>query len=220
MNESFFSFLDNIELSEVIPKQQMGSSKVEKNPTEADIRVFADGAIYPSEKLVEEFNLEYQSEGSDIVENGFDLIDTALWGMLPKDTPRFLAIATVNRASARKPMLFGKYRMKDGKPVHSVMSQGSISAGKTLLSYLDVVLGVEMGDEPYLDLKLVRERKLSSNNGIYNLPYVVAKGKEAGVIKSVRRENCEIYPLIVVNTEPIGEEPQKANIEEVPFENQ
>lgn len=205
---SDFSFLNNIELSEVSPKQQGRAKRADNNPADADLRVFPTGEIYPSLALIEEFGLEYQKEGSDDIQNGFDLIDSKLWGMLPEGTPRFLAIATVAKGEARKPMLFGKFRSKDGKPTHSVGEQGSTSSGNLLLTYLETVLEVEMGDLPYIDLNIVREHKISSANGIYNLPYTQQKGDDAGTVKSIRRENCEIYPLVVaVEAElPVEEE--------------
>ena len=216
---SDFSFLNNIELSEVAPKQMGRAKRAESNPVDADLRVFATGEIYPSLALVKEFNLEYQPEGSDNVENGFDLIDTKLWGMLPEGTPRFLAIATVSKNSARKPMLFGKSRKVDGKPVHSVTEQGSMASGNTVIEYLKTVLGIEM-EGSYIDLNIVREHKIQSSNGIYNLPYVQQKGEDAGAVKTVRRENCEIYPLMVVeSTEVPTEESPVENEADLSVEN-
>lgn len=210
-----FSFLDNIELSEVAPKQVGRTKRAESNPTSADLRVFPNGELYPSLELIDEFSLEYQEEGFEGLENGFDLIDSELWGMLPKGTPRFLAIATVSKDSLRKPMLFGKSRKKDGQPVHSVGAQGSTASGLLLLDYLDRVLDVSIGDLPYIDLQIVREHRIASNNGIYNLPYVQQKGEDSGTIKSVRREECEIFPLIPtsLNQETPVEEPSKEEIE-------
>ena len=208
-----FGFLDNIELSEVSPKQVGRAKRADSNPTDADLRVFPNGELYPSIALVEEFNLEYQEEGKEAIESGFDLIDSDLWGMLPEGTPRFLAIATVSKDSPRKPMLFGKSRKKDGKPVHSVAEQGSTASGLQLLSYLKTVLGIEIHEADYLDLNIVRKYKITSNNGIYNLPYIQQKGDDAGAIKSVRRENCEIFPLELAGVSL--EEPVKEVAEEV-----
>ena len=219
---SEFSFLESIELSTIAPKQMGRAKRAESNPTDADLRVFATGEIYPSLALVEEFALEYQKENSEAVENGFDLIDSNLWGMLPDETPRFLAIATVSKGAARKPMLFGKSRKVNGKPVHSVVEQGSTASGRTVMTYLKEVLDVEITGD-YLDLNIVREHKLQSPNGIYNLPYVQQKGEDAGTIKSVRRENCEIFPLSPVIQTVITEVPQEEieveneKVDELPF---
>lgn len=213
-----FSFLDNVELSEVTPAAGR-VSRGDSNPENADLRVFSTGEVYPSKALVEEFDLEFQAEGSDVVENGFDLIDSKLWGMLPDNTPRFLAIATVPKNGAkagyRKPMLFGKCRKKDGKPIQSVVDQGSTASGKLLLDYLEEVLGVTIAEGAnFVDLNIVREHKLASPNGVYNLPYTVRKGDDAGALRSVRRENCEIFPLIVA-VEEATDVPTETPVEEL-----
>jgi len=210
---SDFSFLDNVELSEVSPKQAGRAKRAESNPTDADLRLFLNGEIYPSLALIEEFSLEYQEEGSEEVQNGFDLIDSKFWGMLPEGTPRFLAIATVSKQAARKPMLFGKSRLKDGKVVNPVGVQGSVTSGKILLEYLSTVLDMSFEGLPHVDLNIVREHKLASANGIYNLPYIQQKGEDAGAVKSVRRENCEIFPLVVASS--VQTEIPQEEVEEV-----
>lgn len=210
-----FSFLDNLELSEVNSAPGRVAKKAPLNPENADLRLFKDGSLYPSTKLVAEFNLEYLAEDAEGVENGFDLIDSKIWGMLPEGTPRFLAIATVSKHEARKPMLFGKARKKDGKPVQSVLEQGSTASGNQLAEYAEEVLNVTFGDDQeYMDFNILREHKIASANGVYNFPYVQKKGEAAGTIKSVRRENCEIFPLVVAILET-EEVPMETPVEEL-----
>lgn len=199
-----FSFLDNVELTEVQPSATRGGKKANSNPTEADLRVFKTGEVYPSLALTEEFSLEYQPEGSEVVENGLDLINSANWGMLPKGTPTFLAVAVISKGEARKPHLFGKSRKKeDGTPIHSVNEQGSAAAGNILIAHLEEVLGFKFGeDQAFVDLDIDREHLIASPNGIYNLPRLQMKGEKAGTLTSIRRENCEIYPLTIAVAEP------------------
>lgn len=195
-----FSFLDNVELTEVQASVTRGGKKANPNPQNADLRVFKSGEVYPSLALVEEFNLEYQPEGSTEVENGFDLINSTDWAMMPNSVPQFLAIAVISKGEARKPHLFGKSRKKeDGTPVHSVADQGSAASGKTLIEYLEEVLNFTFTTESYVDLNIDREHPIVSPNGVYSLPRKQVKGDKAGNLTNIRRENCEIFPLALAN---------------------
>lgn len=218
-----FSFLDNIQLTEVQPTSTRKTTKAEANPTEADLRLFADGSLYPSLALIKEFNLEYLEDGAEGVELGFDLIDSKFWGMVPDKIERFLAIATVSKHEAPKPMLFGKARKTDGKPVQSVADQGSTASGNLLVEYLNDVYGFEFAEgQEYVDLTIDRTHPIQAANGIYNIPRTVRKGPKAGEVTSTRREGCQIYPISVgqiTNVEPDttmeDELPQASPVEDV-----
>jgi len=213
-----FSFLEGLELTEVQASATRGGKKANPNPDNADIRVFATGEVYPSLALTEEFQLEYQPEGSAEVENGLDLIDSNQWDMLPDGVPQFLAVAIVSKGEARKPHLFGKSRKgEDGTPIHSVNDQGSTASGKALIAALEATLGFEFAEgQSFVDLDIDREHLLASPNGIYNLPRVQMKGEKAGTLTFVRRENCDIYPMTIhgqVETQETAEEPAEEEIE-------
>ena len=197
-----FSFLEGLELTEVQASATRGGKKANPNPENADLRVFATGEIYPSKALTDEFNLEYQPEGSTEVENGLDVIDSEQWDMLPDGTPRFLAIAVISKGEARKPHLFGKSRKNDdGTPVHSVNDQGSTASGKVLIAALEAALNFTFAEgQSFVDLDIDREHLIASPNGIYNLPRTQMKGENAGKRTFVRRENCIIYPLTLTDT--------------------
>lgn len=212
-----FSFLEGLELTEVQASATRGGKKANPNPENADLRVFATGEVYPSLALTEEFNLEYQPEGSTEVENGLDLIDSNQWDMLPDGVPQFLAVAVVSKGEARKPHLFGKSRKgEDGNPIHSVNDQGSAASGKALIAALAATLDFEFAEgQSFVDLNIDREHLLASPNGIYNLPRVQMKGEKAGTLTFVRRENCAIYPMTIAGetTEIVEETAVEEDIE-------
>ena len=215
-----FSFLDNVQVIEVQPSMGRQTSKAEPNPTDSDLRLFKDGSLYPSLPLTKEFDLEYQDDATAIRENGFDLINSDDWGMMPKGTPQFLAIATVPKEAAPKPMLFGKSRKVDGKSVHSVNDQGSMASGKTLIEYIEATeakaaMEVAFEAQGFIDLDIIREHPIASANGIYNFPRLVKKGDNAGNLTSIRRENSQIYPLIVV---PMAQDNETDTVHEIDLE--
>jgi hypothetical protein len=101
-------------------------------------------------------------------------------------------------------MLFGKCRKTDGKAVHSVNDQGSVASGKTLIEYLENsefggVMKAAFEATGFIDLSIVREHLIASSNNIYNFPRLVTKGTNSGNLTSVRRENAQIFPLVVVS---------------------
>lgn len=212
-----FSFLDGLELTEVQASATRGGKKANPNPTDADLRVFATGEVYPSLALTDEFQLEYQPEGSTEVENGLDVINSNDWDMLPEGTPSFVAVAIVSKGEATKPHLFGKSRRDDdGNPIHSVNDQGSKASGKAIIEALEAAIGFTFAEgQSFVDLSLDREHMITSPNGIYSLPRKQMKGENAGLLKRVRRENCDIYPItLAMETATAQEETEADALEE------
>jgi len=216
MTDQVFDFLDDLELEEVTGRNSAGGVKfggIDKNPVDADLRLFPDGSMYPSKELVKEFNLEYQPKDSTNPEYGFDIFSSKHWGQYQtakkaykaktgKDMPEIIVISPVSRHSA-KVDAFGKTTYKkDGSPKSSVIDQGASTFGKQMI---DEIFPEVLGKDPFaegkafIDLKINRENRIpSTQNGIYNIPKKLVKGKDAGKFSYTRRENAMFYPLTVV----------------------
>jgi len=137
-------FLKDIQLEAVedSPKAS-GLTKKQRRPEDdvLAIRIWKDGSVYPSKKLVDTFNLEYpvaaiteeEKENKKVrsyefpsgTGNGLDVIDSRAWGMYKNDNPKqqFIAVAIVPK-SEPKIDLFGSTKYNDkGTPLSSVLDQ-------------------------------------------------------------------------------------------------
>lgn len=185
---SMLSFLKSAKLEEVEEKKRPSGATKEFNPNPAvlAIRVWRDGRVYPSQALVDKFNLEYQSgryETKDIPEvkddqgnvtqpagvkrvftpsetpgNGFDVIDSRLLVGYHAEG-HMLFIGAVPKTEG-KVDLFSTTRYKeDGSPMTTVMSQAAATFGKdVLVSAIRDIYGVELGDKKeYVDMMIVDE---------------------------------------------------------------
>lgn len=200
---SFLSFLGNVS---VAPKSiatvanRKGGVKKERNPIIGDIRVFKTGAVYPSQKLVNDFNLEYSSKDAEHQGMGFDVIDSREWNQMSSPVP-FLMVAHVPKKAGRVDMFAQTSYNEDGTPVSSVMDQGTVTFGKKLLQMVKEVYGVEPTEEKdYIDLSIVADdnlaQALASAKGIYFLPKTKTRGENKGKADYERRENVAIYAFI------------------------
>lgn len=156
---SLLGFLQSAKVEEVQPQQKQQRVSKQRNPAEAllAIRVFANGSIFPSQALVDKFDLEYRDaairketlplkDGETIartknvydfpngVGNGFDLIDTRSWTIQWNASGHMLLLAATPK-DAGKVDLFSSvaYDDKTGKPKVSVMEQGVQTFGKDVL---------------------------------------------------------------------------------------
>lgn len=195
-------FLNDVELVEKqAERSRAAGAKYPMNG--ADIRVFKNGATYPSKELVEEFSLEYQLKGSEFMGNGFDVINSQDWEMYPVTDPdkQLIFIASVDRGKNSKVDLFSttKWDPETKEPTNSVLAQGATGFGTTLLEWaLEIYpeLNTRMEEDGYVDLMIVRETTIPSKNGIYYLPKVKTRGSDKGTVTAVRRENSVISPLV------------------------
>lgn len=135
---------------------------------------------------------------------GFDIVDSSKWSQVAKSwgTNRRLVLAGVTFKRAGKVDLFAGCRYDEaGKPIGSVLDQGSSTYGKAeLLPMLGEVYGVQCGENGYMDLQLVETHNLKAiaPNGIFNLPKTVVRGSKQGADALARRENIDIFPLVPV----------------------
>jgi hypothetical protein len=200
-----FNFLTNLVLEDT------RNTKVQRKtlPQGLTIRVYANGSVYPSQELIDKFNLEYplKKDMETNPGNGFDLIDSSEWTPT-KNYPRVILLGLVPR-SEPKVDLFSLARYdEEGKPKASVLTQGTVSA-----NLLDMVrsLGYLTEGQRYCDLKLEVDKPITLKDGIAFVPKVVEKGDRKGEATYERREDIVIYhavPQEVLDRQPeAGEEP-------------
>lgn len=204
-------FLEGITLTEVAKPVRKAGTRKEWNPSGMGIRVFKDGRVFPSSELVAKFNLEYperklvSEEGTKKTYefiggagNGLDFVDSRAWAQYNGDK-HFLAIAVVPKDQP-KVDLFANTRYDDGKPVCSVLEQGSATFGKsTMINAIKEVYGLDFTEEKdYIDMVVETGFNLNSlsKSGIFLFPKKVSRGKEAGQDDYQRRENVDIFGLV------------------------
>jgi hypothetical protein len=213
MKKITFDFLKTMELKEI--EKAPASATPEKTPAPgAHLRLFADGSIYPSKDLVEAHKLEFQNKDSVLVANGYDVFVSSDWAQYnntSKNAVPFVCVALVSK-HADKVDLFSQVRYDGNVPKSSVLNQKT-AAGQTLIDALSKVYLDNpeteniFGNKTYVDLKIVTEAPLHvSPTGIYHIPKVVERGKDAGKPTYVRRENIQIFPVSIVT--PAEEVPQ------------
>lgn len=136
--------------------------------------------------------------------NGFDIVDSSKWMQVKESwgtNPR-LILAGVTFKRAGKVDLFASCRYDEtGKPIGSVLEQGSSTYGKAeLLPMIAEIYGVQCGENGYMDLQLIESHNLRgiAKNGIFNLPKTVVRGTKLGNDAIARRENIDIFPLTPV----------------------
>ncbi len=169
-----------------------------RNPELADIRVYKDGAVFPSVALIKEFDLQYRAKEVEPKGNGFDVFkstdfpNTQHW---PKEN-RIIFIASVDKGQGKLD-LFGRttYNEETGA-ASDVLTQGAATFGKQLLEQIKEVYGEEPNEEGYIDLMIARDNGFNTDNGKYYIPKVVSRGTEKGSSTVVTREDITLYPLV------------------------
>lgn len=216
---SIFSFLSNQSLAantDVKPaKASTGSRALERNPTEADIRVFKSGAVYPSIALIQQDNLAYLPKDATGVANGYDVVNSKQFLNTQGWDKAVLFIALVCKTAA-KVDLFGRTTYDENGVPSDVASQGATTFGKELLETLKEVYGYEIPEgENFVDLKIVTDFTFNTPDNIYYLPKPISKGTRKGEIDLIRRENLTLnllMPLSMFKTE-MGEVPEADGVE-------
>lgn len=173
----------------------------DRNPVLADIRIFKNGAAYPSAALVTEFGLNFTAKDAADKGNAFDIFKSA-------DYPNTQAWPEENRvlfiASVPRTVKFGKTDLfsstgydETGAPSSDVLTQGAVTFGAKLLEYVKEVYNEEPTEEtPYVDLVIVRDSPFNTNDGIYYVPKVISRGEEKGKNEVIRREGLTLLPLV------------------------
>jgi len=209
-------FLNDIKLDAVTPKTTVKRTATPKLPENADLRVFANGKIYPSKAFVEANNLEYQPKSTSedgittVPGAGVDIFDSTRWGMIMGKLPQELVFCAIvprtqpNGKATPKIDLFGSCTYDEkGQPKASVYTQGAGTYGKKeMLNTLAKVYGIDWETTAYVDLKMDTEHTIKSPNNVYHLPKRVSSGAHKGEDTYIRRENLSIHPLVVAEVKP------------------
>lgn len=204
MKKITFDFLKNMELKE-IEKTPVSAPNSKYPAPGAHLRLFADGSVYPSAELVALHNLEYQNQDSTTPENGYDVFVSTDWGQYTGTVP-FVALALVSKHEPKVSLFSQTKYNADKTPKSSVLTQKT-TAGEELITALKTVYLEKpednlFGDKPYLDLVILLDQPLNKTaSGVYHLPKVIAKGKDAGKPSYVRREHVSIFPVAIAEEE-------------------
>lgn len=205
MKKITFDFLKTMEIKEV-EKTALAAPTSKLPAPGAHLRLFADFSVYPSEELVKLHNLEFQPEGSATPENGYDVFTSVEWeqyGNSSAAAQPFVCLALVSKHQSRVSLFSQTKYNADKTPKSSVLTQKT-TAGQELITALSAVYLEKpednlFQDKPYLDLVIGLNYPLAKTaTGIYHIPKVFAKGKEAGKPTYVRRENIQIFPLMIL----------------------
>jgi hypothetical protein len=219
---SIFNFLSNQSLAsnQVKPAAAVTAARgASKNPTEADIRVFRNGSVYPSLALILADELSYLPKGSDGLAFGYDVVNSKQFLNTQAWEQAVLFIAKVDKTSP-KVDLFGRTTYDaDGTP-GDVAHQGAATYGKDLIETLKAVYGYEIPEgEAFVDLKIVTDFQFNTPDNIYFIPKPVARGERKGEIELVRRENLTLnvlMPLSMVQAETGAVEAQNVEDDAIP----
>lgn len=216
----------------VIARTRTAGPRKEYNPIEADIRLWKDGSVYPSQALVDRLGLEFTARTADADGKwtdaaggfGFDVFQTQDYPAIKGNN--MVAIVPVARKEGKLDLFAtcNYYTKTDetngdipegakiGDPVVSVMDQGSNTFGKELLWMLNSSYGVIPNETGYIDLVIFGDAIRNVNGSlIYNIPKKVKKGDKAGELSYVRRESVDVFVLIPADeNQPTGELPVAA----------
>lgn len=200
---SGLSFLKNITLASndaVKPVTVRAKAAVNRNPETADIRIYRNGSVYPSAKLVNTCNLQYAPKDSTDKGNGFDVFSSKDFLNTKHLAEVFLFIAMVPRSEGKIDLFASCTFEEDGTPKSDVLSQGANTAGVEILEKIKEVYGIEMLEgESFMDLKIVSDSPFTTEDSIYFIPKTVSRGAKKGDVTLVRREDLTLYALVPVS---------------------
>lgn len=199
-------FLNDISLTKTEARTR--SASIDTTPASgAHLRLFSDGRIFPATQIVEDHSLEYVAREEE-VGNGYDIIDTDHFPNYPKGNPRLVMIALVSK-DAPKVDLFGSvgYDKSNGEAKSSVLTQGSSTTGKWLITLLEEVYGEDLFSEGtrFIDLVINMDFGITTPNNIYQFPKFTNRGPNKGEVKYQRRTDTELWPLTVLVADIEGE---------------
>lgn len=154
-------------------KSSGGGTRKQWNPTlPLAIRVWSDGSVFPSQGLLERFDLEYRSKPPGDVKdyaygNGFDVFSSKDSKQFMSETP-LVWISPAAKNLLKVDIFASTGYNEDGTPISSVMDQGAATYGqKHLLPMLKDTYGVEPNEAGFIDLVLL------------GAPPVVSEGMES-----------------------------------------
>lgn len=163
----------------------------EWNPTGLSVRIFSNGSVYPSKELVEKFNLGFVNKDSTEVVNGIDVVDSIEWTPLAAQ-PRMILFGITPKSEPKVDLFATCKYNDDNTPKGNVMNQGSVSE-----SLLNLVrsMGFLNEDQKYVDLVIVEQYPIKTQDGLSFIPKTVERGARKGEKTYERRENVTYYPV-------------------------
>lgn len=202
------SFLTDVKLEAVKKAAPKGRTVIPKLPETADLRLFANGRVYPSKTFAERAGLEFmpkeitEVEGNTIatiVGNGLEIFSSKDWGMIKGQLSQELIFcAPVPKALPKVDMWASTKYNEDNKPKASVFTQGvNTFAKERLVPMVADIYGVNWEETEYVDFKVVEDSVMVSPNNLYHLPKIVSTGKDKGKSDYIRRENLTVCPLVI-----------------------
>jgi hypothetical protein len=215
-----YEFLKSITFKEdmVVKKHKLSTEM----PEGFVLRVYSSGRVYPSKELVQKFDLEYAGveikEGTETKKketegNGVDFFEAHQWGPYPKDKNNAILIAFTPRKETRLD-LFNRVPTKSviqggiaQEKVISIVEQGPVC--KELWELAVKIYDLESkitATTKFLDLEVLTEYPIKTENGIYLIPKVVSRGEQKGNMGTYRRENIEVFPLVPLNRDQLVEQ--------------
>lgn len=206
------NFLKDVKL-EPVKKSVATRASVIKLPEDADIRVFANGKVFPSKAFAELAKLEFVPkavviEGSDpeVIGNGLDIFSSEQWGMVDLGENKVLFCYLVPKSYAKVDMWANtKYDAATGEPKASVFTQGASTFSKAqLLGMIADVYGTDWENTEYVDMVLVVENIMPSASNMYDIPKIISGGEKKGQWTNVRRQNINVCPIVVKHTQMKG----------------
>lgn len=199
------NFLKSAKLAEAATQtRRSGESKVKYPENGADLRIYKNGAIFPSPDFAKKYNLDYakRDENDKPANNGLDVIDSRHWAQAASLPQAMVFVSPIARKEGQVDLfsLVG-YDKETGEPLATVLTQGAQTAGKDLLALLKEVYDVNMDEETgFIDLMVMDDRHgfepLTTSNGVYYIPKKVTRGEKAGEYQYIRRENLTVFALV------------------------
>ena len=209
-------FLKNVQLEGISKKTSAPKATIVKLPEDADIRVFSNGKVYPSKKFADLYSLEFVKkqvvvEGSDpeVTGNGVDIFASNRWPMISGSMPEGVVVlfgCVVPKTYPKVDMWANtKYDDETGEPKASVFTQGVNNFSKSLLlGMLEEAHNINWEITEYVDLSFDTTIPMVSPNKMYDIPKVVSGGAKKGQWTTIRRQNIDVYPLVVKATKTNG----------------
>lgn len=195
------SFLANIalapnkEVKPVVAKKERAA--VVYNPKEASLRVYKNGAVYPSIKLVKDHDLEYGPKDVEYKGIGLDIFTSKAFLNTKALEQTFIMVGFVPKDSPKVDLFGSTTYSPEGEPLASVVTQGSKTFGFALLEMVKDMYGITIGeDQKYLDLIILEEQPIPSEDNELWIPKTVSRGEKKGEVTMIKRVGLVLYPLV------------------------
>lgn len=222
---SGLNFLKNIKVqsnSAVKTPVARTASAEAKNPTNADLRVYKNGSVFPSASLVVNLGLQYTSkapvdEAGKVIAghdygNGFDVFSSGDFLNTKANADKCIFIALVPKNAGKVDLFSSTKYNEDGTPSADVLTQGAATFGAELLETIKDVYGIEIPEgKNYIDLVIVNDAPFTTDDNIYFVPKKVSRGDKKGQVDLTRREDLTLYPLVPIQLMEGGEDPANAD---------